>query len=84
MKVNGIEVEVCGPYMEPHAPFGRVTFTSEERHCFWLDKGKKRSCGITKTADGRFVSGTFSEMPLAKTVRGVLRKIVGKGLYPLT
>jgi len=84
MKVNGIEVEVQGHYTESHIPFGKVALSLEKRYCFWRESGKKRSCSIARNADGDFVSGTFYPMPLAKTVKGVLRKVVGKGLCSLT
>lgn len=84
MKVNGIEVEIQGPYTEHHSPFGRVTLSQERRYCFWNENAKKRSCSIVQNAEGDFVSGTFHPMPYAKTVKGVLRKVVGKGLCPLS
>jgi hypothetical protein len=84
MKINGIEVDVQGPYTESHIPFGRVTLSLEKRYAFWRESGKNRSCSIARNVDGNFVSGTFYPMPLAKTVKGVLSKIVGKGLCSLT
>jgi hypothetical protein len=84
MRINDIEVKVQGPYTEHHGPFGRVTLSVEKRYCFWRENDKKRSCSIVKDAVGDFVSGTFYPMPRAKTIKGVLRKVVGKGLCPLT
>ena len=84
MKVNGIEVDVQGPFTEHHGQFKRITLSLETRYCFWNESGKKRSCSIVQDAEGDFVSGTFYPMPFAKTVRGVLRKILGKGSCPLS
>jgi len=87
MKINGIEVDVQGPYAEHYSlfgPFGRTILSVEKLYCFWRENDKKRSCHIVKDAEGDFVSGTFYPMPLAKTVKGVLRKVVGKGPCPLT
>jgi hypothetical protein len=84
MQVNGIEVESKGPYSERHLPFGRGALSEEKRYCFWQEGGKRRSCSIVQDADGNYVSGTFHPLPRSKTLRGVLRQVVGKDLCPLT
>ena len=83
MKVNGIEVEVRGPYTEYHSPFGEATLILERRYCFWQEGEERCSCSIVQSADEKYVSGSFYPMPRGKTVRAVLRQVVGKGLCPL-